>query len=208
MKKKSEIGPKELIIFCIIWVLSWCLCVYVRKLGNENLLPLRDFFIYFPFVFSMFYIIILLCKDLRIVLNTKRKKEVQEQFSALICSVIILLILLWPCVLSIKDVFKGPKEITLFGLEVVEESGYRGRKYYYLKGVTSEDEPMKLNLQLYCQSRQEVEELIKKNIYLKIHYFENSNSVYYVEETEWKWNLYKPNIEIIEEPDIDVKEIL
>lgn len=203
--KKSKVGLIELIIFCIIWVSSWCLCIYVRKLGNENLLPFREILIALPFVVFMIYITILLCKDLVMILNTKRKKEIKEQVIGIICGGIILFLLLWPCILSGKDIIEGPKEITLFGLEMVEESGYRGRKHYYIKGVTSENEPIKLNLQLYCQSRQDIEELIKKNIYLKINYFENSKSAYYVEETEWEWDLYKPTIDIIEVPNIDIK---
>lgn len=203
--KKSKVGLRKLIVFCIIWISSWSLYIYFRASVGENLLPFMDILFYFPIIVLMLHITISLCKDLITILKTKRKNKIKSLFVEIICSGIVLFILLWFCILSGKDIVEGPKETTLFNVKLVERRGSRRRKHYYIKGVTSDNKQIELSFKHYRQSTKDINELIKKNIYLKISYFENSKFAYSVEETEYE--LYKPNIDIIEVPSIDIQRV-
>ena len=89
---------------------------------------------------------------------------------------------------------------------MIEKSRNHYRNYY-IKGVTSDNQQLILRFKAYRQSKKDVDELIENNIYLKINYFENSEFAYYVEKTEYEWELYKPHIDIIEVPNIHIKEV-
>lgn len=185
--KKKELGLMALMFIIGIICVSWAIFYYFTRYADETLIPFGEIMFIFPFIVMLFWVLIFYIKSLILILNNRRKKKKRDDiisYSFGIVAVIPLLFpLIWLCVLGVIDIINGPKEITLYRVQMTEKETYGKYSHtkHYLEGVTPDYKQEKIEFRFYRQASDDIDKLLEKNHKLKIYYFENLNIAYLVE---------------------------
>lgn len=204
--KKVEIGIKQIIIFCILIVISWGGVFYIRDTANDNLLLFLEVMYAFPFIICFVYMFILSSRNFVLELKNNNKKAIKESFPLLLCILLVLFVFMWLYVPICKDLVEGPKEIILCNVKLTKYTGgyHDYVDNYYISGISKDKEKFKIEFKHYRQSVKELENLINNSFCLKVIYYENTNISYHVEKGEFEYDIYKPDIYIIDVPNADI----